>query len=466
MESSTRETRYHRRKRLTSFDSDSDDSDYDVSDSDVSGLMYLLDEPALKISGKRLMKGLDIPHVKIPEGIEDIRQFAFLEFSKLISVHFPNSLINIQSDAFYKCSSLKSVDLSSTRLSRIGKRAFSMCTSIQSIQLPKTLNTIDVAAFYGCTSLTNVVFSVGLDNIGTFAFYECTSLTSVDLSQTSLSRIENATFDRCTQLTSVKLPTSLTSIGDSAFSNCTHLTSVELPDSLTSIESGAFSMCTGLTSVDLSQTSLTSIGYGAFYRCTSLSSVVFPSAPALQINGDTFSLCTMLSVLVPPCQVDPFAFVNCRLVLNASGNTIHNSIVIDPRIIELRQRLMALWSQNVRRQGRMRQSGKHYKLLLSKGMMDYELQQSNRERPEVLEIWTEIKQLLVGVPRRDEVVEFLFPKIIEGGKRLVRMKSYLNQPKETKVFKKVLDDLGITEPRRYRNWKGRLESQFKAQLRF
>tara|TARA_B100000683_G_C12170909_1_gene424248 strand:- start:225 stop:569 length:345 start_codon:yes stop_codon:yes gene_type:complete len=114
----------------------------------------------------------------------------------------------------------------------------------------------------------------------------------------------------------------------------------------------------------------------------------------------------------------------------------------------------------------MRQSGKHYKLLLSKGMMDYELQQSNRERPEVLEIWTEIKQLLVGVPRRDEVVEFLFPKIIEGGKRLVRMKSYLNQPKETKVFKKVLDDLGITEPRRYRNWKGRLESQFKAQLRF
>ena len=50
-------------------------------------------------------------------------------------------------------------------------------------------------------------------------------------------------------------------------------------------------------------------------------------------------------------------------------------------------------------------------------------------------------------------VVFLFAKIIEGGKRLV---------KETKVFRKVLDDLGI---RRYRNWKDRLESQFRAQLR-
>ena len=380
-----------------SFDSDSDDSDYDVSDSDVSGLMYLLDEPALKISEKRLMKGLDIPHVKIPEGIEDIKQFAFLEFSKLNSVHFPNSLINIQSDAFYKCSSLRSVDLSSTRLSRIGERAFSMCTSIQSIQLPRTLNTIGFAAFYRCSGLTNVVFSVGLVNIGKLAFFECTGLTSVDLSQTSLSRIENGTFDRCTHLTSVKLPTSLTSIGNSAFDS-PHLTSVELPDSLTSI------------------------GNRAFFGCTAL------------------------KVLVPPCQVDPSAFLDCLLVLNASGNAITNSVVVDPRIIGLRKQLMTLWSQNVRRQGRTRQTGKNHMLALSTNMVDYETVQSNRERSEVLEIWTQIKQLLVGVPQRDEVVEFLFPKIIEGGKRLVRMQSYWRQPTKTKVFKQVFEDMGITEP--------------------
>lgn len=118
----------------------------------------------------------------------------------------------------------------------------------------------------------------------------------------------------------------------------------------------------------------------------------------------------------------------------------------------------------------MRQTSKGYRINNTGVMEGFVDIQSKRELPEVLKIWAEIKQLLqqplAGVARRNEVVEVLFAKIIEGGRRLVRMKSYLNQPKETKVFKKVLDDLGVTEPRRYRNWKGRLESQFKAQLRF
>ena len=65
------------------------------------------------------------------------------------------------------------------------------------------------------------------------------------------------------------------------------------------------------------------------------------------------------------------------------------------------------------------------------------------EKVEVVRVWREIKQILAGVTRRGEVVEFLFAKIIEGGRKLVTMKSYLNQPKETKVFKQVLEDLGI-----------------------
>ena len=86
---------------------------------------------------------------------------------------------------------------------------------------------------------------------------------------------------------------------------------------------------------------------------------------------------------------------------------------------------------------------------------------SAEELIEVERIWREIKQTLARVTRRGEVVEFLFAKIIEGGKRLVTMKSYLNQPKETKVFKQVLKDLGIEEPRRFRNWKNRLETRLR-----
>jgi hypothetical protein len=106
----------------------------------------------------------------------------------------------------------------------------------------------------------------------------------------------------------------------------------------------------------------------------------------------------------------------------------------------------------------MRQSGKKYKLLLAKNSMDYEWQQSNRERPEVLQLWEDIKQIL-GPNMR--FAPFLFRRIIAGGRKLITMKSYLNQPKKTKVFKQVLEDLGIEEPRRFRNWKNRLETQLR-----
>jgi hypothetical protein len=83
---------------------------------------------------------------------------------------------------------------------------------------------------------------------------------------------------------------------------------------------------------------------------------------------------------------------------------------------------------------------------------------SAEELIEVERIWREIKQTL-GPNMR--FAPFLFRRIIAGGKRLVTMKSYLNQPKETKVFKQVLKDLGIEEPRRFRNWQGRLETRLR-----
>ena len=354
--------------------SDSEDSD---SDFDASSLMYLLPEPELKISGKTLVKGLnrDTTHVRIPEGIENIREFAFMDFVFLKSVQFPNSLVNIGLDAFYKCSSLNSVDLSSTRLTCIGGNAFSYCTNISSIQLPRSLNTIEYAAFYRCAGITNIVFPIGLVNIEAVAFSECTSLTSVDLSQSSLC-----------------------SFGTGAFSKCTHLTSVELPELLTSI------------------------GHWAFGNCT------------------------RLRVLVPPCSVQPDSFQACALVVNASGNTITNSVVVDPRIIGLRKQLFAMWTQSVRRQGLLRQTRRKYRMKETGASQSFVDLYSAEELLEVVEVWTEIKQILARVARRDEVVKFLFAKIIKGGNKLVRMQSYLSQPTETKVFKQVFEDLGISEP--------------------
>ncbi len=63
--------------------------------------------------------------------------------------------------------------------------------------------------------------------------------------------IDNSTFYRCSNITSVLIPTSVTSIGGSAFSYCNGLTSVTIPNSIKSIASSSFNNCNLLTAITL-----------------------------------------------------------------------------------------------------------------------------------------------------------------------------------------------------------------------
>ena len=148
------------------------------------------------------------------------------------------------------------------------------------------------SAFYGCTGLTSVDLSslttVSSDNGLYYAFYGCTSLTSVDLSAlTTLSGRDclSSAFYGCTSLTSIDL-SSLTTVSginslQDAFYGCTSLTSIDL-SSLTTVsgESGlsdAFKYCSALTSVDFP--SLITLNYRglsyAFQYCTNLTDIYF-----------------------------------------------------------------------------------------------------------------------------------------------------------------------------------------------
>lgn len=341
----------------------------------------------MEIEGTILVRGVNEPHSVISELITEIARDAFLDCTQLISVVLPSTLTTI------------------------GDSAFHGCTGLTHVTLPEGFTSIGDYAFANCTGLTSVVFPSTLTTIGGSAF-RYTGLTSVDLSATKMTGIWREVFFHCTGLVRVKLPRSLTRILNSAFSHCERLVSVILPSNLTLIEQRAF------------------------YSCKSL------------------------SVLVPPCQVDASAFGLCEFVVNASrtnfaprylGPGKHARIIdVDPTIVGLRQQLLAIWAQNIPRQGRMRTVAKKNKLRLSESMMDYELLQSMRERTEVNKIWKEIKQSLEGITyrRRKKVERFLFSRIIEAGRFLVRMDSYLDQPDNTKVFKKVIEDLGIYEPRR------------------
>ena len=134
---------------------------------------------------------------------------------------------------------------------------------------------IDEFDFLCYSSLTSLSLPSSLQSIGDSAFEDCISLTSLSL-PSSLQSIGDSAFEDCISLTSLTLPSSLQSIGDWAFKNCNSLTSLTLPSSLQSIGDSAFKNCESLTSLTLPY-SLQSIGNDAFDYCNSLSALYIPT---------------------------------------------------------------------------------------------------------------------------------------------------------------------------------------------
>ena len=102
------------------------------------------------------------------------------------------------------------------KVSSIGERAFSSCSSLTSITIPKSVKSIGYEAFADCTKLKSVTIQNGVTSIGTRAFKGCESLTSVTIPKSVTSVGHNAFVD-CPMLTSVTIPKSVTKIGEYAF---------------------------------------------------------------------------------------------------------------------------------------------------------------------------------------------------------------------------------------------------------
>ncbi|MCQ2324382.1 MAG: leucine-rich repeat domain-containing protein [Paludibacteraceae bacterium] len=169
------------------------------------------------------------------------------------------------------------------KLVKIAYQAFSNCTALTSITLPKGVTSIGGHAFYRCTALTSITLPEGVTSIGEDAFLNCTALTSVILPE-SVTSIGEAAF-ASTALTSITLPEGVTAIGESTFSQCSALTSITLPEGVTSIGSAAFSYCP-LSSVTI-PANVTYLGHFALGNNSSLADVYVAwttTLPTVEIN--------------------------------------------------------------------------------------------------------------------------------------------------------------------------------------
>ncbi len=217
----------------------------------------------------------------------------------------PDSVVTIADNA---CGYSKFNTVEISNVSVLGNRAFGN-SKIQSINLEK-MTDIDAEAFYNCSSLKEIEWPAKINIIPSNIFRQCNNLEKIIIPESVTSINENA-FYNCTSLKSIDLPSSLSKIGRYAFYNCTSIQQVDFPDKLTSIDYGAFSGCRSLTSVIIPKT-VTSLGGRAFSGCLGLESVTMQGSG--RVPDYAFSNCKKLIDLKLSeniTAIGDYAFYNC-----------------------------------------------------------------------------------------------------------------------------------------------------------
>jgi serine/threonine protein kinase len=171
-------------------------------------------------------------------------------------------------------------------VTEIGEYAFGEIDTIQSIVLPRRLETIFNSAFCLCTSLKQITFPASLRRIDYFAFYHC-NLNELSIPDSVITIGYNA-FEENRALRRVSIGSGLTFLNEMIFYGCESLESIKI-ESVSAI--GGFSDLPLLRSVVLGG-GVRFIQADAFTGCSSLQNVYFVNS-ALTIadgafGGDSF----------------------------------------------------------------------------------------------------------------------------------------------------------------------------------
>ena len=281
--------------------------------------------------------------IEIPASVETIEKKAFMHCSSLATV------------TFEKGSQLKTIAGDSY------DGAFSDCTALTSIEIPASVETIEATAFKRCSKLATVTFEKGSQlktigggyssssHFGTYsdyygAFSDCSSLTSIEI-PASVETIEATAFKRCSKLTTITFEKGslLKTIGGGysssyyygAFLGCSSLTSIEIPASVETIEATAFKRCSKLTTVTFEKGSQlkiigggfdTNVGYryiyGAFSELKNLMTVDMSACTQVEIieecafyNDPELRLFKVSTETPPTCENNAFVGINPYSVL-------------------------------------------------------------------------------------------------------------------------------------------------------
>lgn len=99
---------------------------------------------------------------------------------------------------------------------------------IKESKLPDGCEVLGEHAFQQCTSLTTIYLSASMETIKSYAFYGCINIQEIVVPQ-GVKIVSDYAFAECYELTTIKIPSSVTYIGRGALYGCVKLESIFLP---------------------------------------------------------------------------------------------------------------------------------------------------------------------------------------------------------------------------------------------
>lgn len=286
--------------------------------------------------GNSAFQGSTLKSVTLPSTLNNMGTGAFRDCKSLTNITLPDALKEVKEYAFNGCGNLKTLTLGS-KTEVIEQHAFEN-TGIIIVNIPKSVKTINNNAFANNSAMKTLVIDDAAVFLDYYAFYKCTNLSSVDLgnavtgfgvsyrSSKHTASDTQGTFNECTSLTGIVIPSSVTEIVGT-FKNCTRLTDVTLPNTLTQIGIAAFYKC-AMREVNI-PSSVVNIDTEAFGYCP-LASVSLPSS-LKTIGNYAFSQTSLTEVTIPSSviSIGSFAFSECgrlqKVRINNAATTITGS---------------------------------------------------------------------------------------------------------------------------------------------
>lgn len=309
---------------------------------------YTIPNSVSAIKERAFENGGKLITINMPESVRTIEEYNFRQCTNLVNINIPSKVTKIEDATFSKCSSLESIIIPK-KVTEIGSSAFSGCTNITNIQIPDSVTTIGNYTFMGCDKLEYLTIPESVTSIGSFSntqfgqekvIYKCkngsyaqqyalennipyididnpeniTKVNEWNISKTSNDNIVATIYSNglleINGTGEMKDWTSAYSV--EWYNKRSLLRNVEIKEGITSIGKHAFEYCRGIKNVDISN-SITKINENAFSDCYNITSIVIPNNVQI-INPKTFEKCHNLEEINISSNVKEIglsAFLNC-----------------------------------------------------------------------------------------------------------------------------------------------------------